>query len=168
MPFRRHVYTDEHEMYREAARRFLAAEAVPYHDEWEQAGETPRSFWLKAGEFGLLCPQVPEAYGGAGGTYRHVNIVTEVAQSLRITGPCFGVHTGIVCDYILRFGTEAQKEKWLPQLVSGHAIGAIAMTEPHAGSDLKAIRTTARRDGDRYTVNVQRRSLRTDGLLTLL
>lgn len=149
----RKLYDQGHEMFREAVRRFLEVEAVPFHRQWEADGETPRSFWRKAGEQGLLCPQVPVAYGGAGADYLHLCIVNEVAQYCGITGPCFPIHSDIVADYVLQFGTESQKLNWLPRMVSGEAIGAIAMTEPGTGSDLRSIATRAHRDGDHYVLN---------------
>lgn len=149
----RKIYDQDHEIFRDAVRRFLEVEAVPFHRQWEANGETPRSFWRKAGEQGLLCPQVPEAYGGSGADYRYLCIVNEVAQYSGITGPCFAIHSDIVADYVLQFGTEEQKQAWLPRMVAGEAIGAIAMTEPGTGSDLRSIATTARRDGDHYVLN---------------
>ena len=149
----RKIYDQDHEIFRDAVRRFLEVEAVPFHRQWEANGETPRSFWRKAGEQGLLCPQVPEAYGGAGADYRYLCVVNEVAQYSGITGPCFAIHSDIVADYVLQFGTEEQKTTWLPGMVSGEVVGAIAMTEPGTGSDLRAIATTARRDGDHYVLN---------------
>lgn len=149
----RKIYDRDQEMFREAVRRFLEAEAVPFHRQWEGEGQTPRAFWRKAGEQGLLCPQIPEAYGGAGADYRYLCIVNEVAQYCGVTGPCFPIHSDIVADYVLQFGSEAQKLEWLPRMVSGEVIGAIAMTEPGTGSDLRSISTKARRDGDHYVLN---------------
>ena len=149
----RKIYDQDHEIFRDAVRRFLEVEAVPFHRQWEANGETPRTFWRKAGEQGLLCSQVPEAYGGAGADYRYLCVVNEVAQYSGITGPCFAIHSDIVADYVLQFGTENQKRSWLPRMVSGEVIGAIAMTEPGTGSDLHSIATTARRDGDHYVLN---------------
>lgn len=149
----RTVYSQEHEIFRDSVRRFLEAEAVPFHGEWEKRGETPRSFWKRAGEQGLLCPQVPECYGGAGGDHRTLCVVNEVAQYCGVTGPCFPIHSDIVADYILTHGSEGQKQAWLPRMVSGDVVGAIAMTEPGTGSDLRSIATKARRDGDGFVLN---------------
>ncbi|WP_317931956.1 acyl-CoA dehydrogenase family protein [Halioxenophilus sp. WMMB6] len=150
---KRTVYNEEHEMFREAFRRFLETEAVPHHDEWEERGIVPREFWLKAGEQGALCPQVPEEYGGVGGDYRYLAVVNEAAASAGITGVNFAVHSDIVSGYLLAYGTEDQKQAWLPRMVSGEVLGAIAMTEPGTGSDLQGIRTTARREGNEYVIN---------------
>lgn len=151
--YARSVYEQEHQIFREAVRRFFEREAVPFHDAWEEAGITPREFWLKAGEQGLLCPQIPEAYGGPGGDYRYLAVVNEESTRAGVTGPNFSVHSDIVAGYLLQYGSEAQKQRWLPAMVAGQAIGAIAMSEPGAGSDLSAVRTTARREGDEYVIN---------------
>lgn len=149
----RTLYSEEHEMFREAVRRFFEKELVPHHEAWEEARMVPRDFWLKAGEQGILCPQVPEAYGGAGADYKYIPIVNEEFALCGASGPNFAVHTDITAQYILNHGTEEQKKAWLPKMVTGEAIAAIAMTEPGAGSDLQAIRTTAVRDGDEYVIN---------------
>ncbi|MBL8837465.1 MAG: acyl-CoA dehydrogenase family protein [Alphaproteobacteria bacterium] len=150
----RRIYEPEHEAFRATVRRFFDAELMPNIAEWEAAGIIPKELWRKAGAAGLLCPTVPEAYGGAGADFRYLCIIDE---ELGYTGQAsftIQTHTDIVAGYIEALGTEAQKKTWLPRMVKGEVIGAIAMTEPHAGSDLKAIRTTARRDGnDRYVIN---------------
>ena len=150
---KRSVYDEDHDMFRDAVRGFFARELEPYYDQWEKDHIVPREFWLKAGEQGLLCPQVPEEYGGPGGDYRYLSVVVEELHLAGATGPGFAVHSDICSAYILNQGTEEQKKHWLPKMVSGEAIAAIAMTEPGTGSDLQGVRTTARRDGDEYVVN---------------
>ncbi|MCB2107620.1 MAG: acyl-CoA dehydrogenase family protein [Rhodobacteraceae bacterium] len=150
---KRNVYGEDHELYRSTVRRFLEKEAVPYHDAWEEDGITPKDFWLKAGAQGLLCPQIPEAYGGPGGDYKYLAIVNEEAGLLGISAANFQVHSDIAAAYVLHFGTEPVKQRLLPKMVAGEAIGAIVMTEPNTGSDLQAVRTTAVRDGDHYVLN---------------
>ena len=150
---KRNVYDEEHDIFRASVRKFLEREAVPHHDAWEEAGITPKAFWIKAGANGLLCPQVPEAYGGPGGDYRYLAVVGEELGLLGLTAPNIAVHSDIIAGYVLHFGTEAQKKKYLPSMVAGETIGAIVMTEPNTGSDLQAIRTTAVRSGDHYVLN---------------
>ena len=150
----RRIYEPEHEAFRATVRRFFDTELMPNIAAWEAAGIIPKALWRKAGAAGLLCPTVPEEYGGAGADFRYLCIIDE---ELGYTGQAsftIQTHTDIVAGYIEALGTEEQKKTWLPRMVKGEVIGAIAMTEPHAGSDLKAIRTTARRDGnDRYVIN---------------
>jgi len=149
-------FREDHFIFQQAARRFVEQELMPNREAWEALGTVPREVWKKAGENGLLCCDLPEAYGGAGGDYLH-NVV--LAQEMARAGggaPAFAGHSEVAVPYILQYGTEAQKRAWLPKAVSGEAIFAIAMTEPHAGSDLQAIRTTARRDGDEYVINGQK------------
>lgn len=149
----RRIYSEEHEIFRASVRRFLEKEAVPNHDEWEAAGITPRSFWLRAGEEGLLCPQIPEEFGGAGGDYRYLAIVGEEVASTGITAANFAVHSDIVSSYIVHYGNEAQQRKYLPDMVAGRKLGSIAMSEPGTGSDLRSIRTTAVRNDAGYLIN---------------
>jgi acyl-CoA dehydrogenase len=150
---KRTIYSEEHEIFRLAVRRLLMAEAVPHYESWEESGGTPDEFWRSAGAHGLLCPQIPEAYGGPGGDYRSLCIVSEELAGLGIMAPNLQVHSDIVSEYLLNHGSEAQKLEWLPRMVAGEVRGAIAMTEPNTGSDLKAIRTTAIRRGDDYVLN---------------
>lgn len=152
----RTVYSEEHEIYRHAVRRFVEREIVPHHAQWEQDGMVSREVWRAAGEQGLLCPFVPEAYGGAGGDFLHVAVVAEELARVDATGPAFHLHSGIVAPYILHYGSETQKQRWLPGMCSGAIIGAIAMSEPAAGSDLAAIRTRAVRDGEDYVIDGQK------------
>lgn len=148
------IYTEEHEMFRKALRKMLDKEAYPYFEQWEAQRDIPRDFWLKLGENGFLCPMVGEAYGGLGLDFGYAAILTEELERVG-AGLASGIalHSDIVTPYIEAYGTEAQKQKWLPKSVTGEFISAIAMTEPGAGSDLAGIQTTARRDGDYYILN---------------
>ncbi len=152
----RTLFSEEHELFRASVRKFVEQELVPHHDAWEEAGKVDRSAWRKAGEAGLLCCDIAEEYGGPGGDFLYNAVVIEELARAAITGPGFMVHSDMMATYIASFGTEEQKKKWLPKMVSAEAIGALAMTEPGAGSDLKAIRTTAVRDGDEYIINGQK------------
>lgn len=152
----RTLFSEEHNMFRESVRRFMEREVVPYHAQWEKDGIVPRELWLKAGEAGLLCCTVPEEYGGLGLDYLFDVVVFEELWRVGASGPGFLIHTDLVATYILSFGTEEQKRHWLPKMVKGEAIGSLGMTEPHAGSDLKAIRTKATRDGDDFLINGQK------------
>jgi acyl-CoA dehydrogenase len=152
----RNLFREEHDIFRESVRRFVEREIVPFHAKWEEDGVVPRELWLKAGAAGLLCCTVPEAYGGLGLDYLFDVVVFEELWRSGASGPGFLIHTDLVATYLLSFGTEEQKRKWLPKMVSGEAIGSLGMTEPHAGSDLKAIRTRAVRDGDDFVINGQK------------
>ena len=152
----RTLFNEEHEMWRESVRRFVEQEIVPFHAKWERDGIVPRELWLKAGEHGLLCCTVPERYGGPGLDYLFDVVVFEELWRVGASGPGFLIHTDLVATYILTFGTEEQKCHWLPKMVKGEAIGSLGMTEPHAGSDLKALRTQANRDGDDFIINGQK------------
>ena len=148
----RSVLSEDHEIFRRSVRHFIDTELVPHHPAWEEAGIVPREVWRKAGAAGLLCCDIPVDYGGAGGDFGHCAVVTEELARANLSGPGFVVHSDMVATYITRFGTEAQKRRWLPGMCDGTLIGAIAMTEPDAGSDLKGMRSRARRDGDSYVV----------------
>ncbi len=152
----RNIYTSDHELFRDAVRRFVEAEITPYHAQWEKDGVVSREVWRAAGANGLLCSFVPEQYGGPGGDFLHTAIVIEELAKVEATGPAFHLHSGIVAPYVLHYGTEAQKQRWLPGMCAGEIIGAIAMTEPGAGSDLQGMRSRAVRDGDDYVVNGQK------------
>ena len=152
----RTVFNEEHEIFRASVRRFIEQEIAPHHGEWEKSGIVPRQTWLKAGQAGLLCCNVPDIYGGMGGTFLHSAVVIEELARAGATGPAFSLHSDIVAPYIVAYGTEEQKHRWLPGMASGEALGAIAMTEPSGGSDLKAMRTTALRDGDDFVINGQK------------
>lgn len=152
----RTLFREEHEMFRQSVRKFVEKEIVPYHAQWEKDGIVPRELWRKAGAQGMLCCTVPEEYGGLGLDYLFDVVVFEELWRAGASGPGFLIHTDLVATYILSFGTEEQKRKFLPKMVSGEWIGSLGMTEPHAGSDLKAIRTKAIRDGDAFLINGQK------------
>lgn len=152
----RSLFREEHNIFRESVRRFVEREIIPFHAKWEEEGCVPRELWLKAGAEGLLCCTVPEEYGGLGLDYLFDVVVFEELWRAGTSGPGFLIHTDLVATYILSFGTEAQKREWLPKMVKGEAIGSLGMTEPHAGSDLKAIRTKATREGDEFIINGQK------------
>ncbi len=149
-------YTEEHRIFREAARRFFAKEVSPYVDEWEEAGIVPKSVWRKMGEQGFLCMDVPEEYGGLGADFLYSVILTEELGKTGNTGLVAPLHSDIVVPYITSFGSEELKKKYLPGCISGELITAVAMTEPNTGSDLAAIRTTAVEDGDNVVINGQK------------
>ncbi len=149
----RKLFSAEHEIFRAQVARFMEREIVPFHDQWEKDGQIAREVWNKAGSAGLLCPTVPEEYGGAGADFLFSAIVLEELARVGATGPGFSLHSDIVAPYILHYGSETQKQTWLPRLVSGEAVSAIAMTEPGAGSDLQGVRTSAVRDGNDLVVN---------------
>lgn len=154
MPERPSIYEQEHEDFRTSVRAFMEKEVVPHHDQWEKDGQVSREVWLKAGEAGLLCFDVEEEYGGAGvSDFRYNTIVAEELARVGASGPGFPVHSDIIVPYISQLATPEQKQRWLPGLVSGEIISAIAMTEPGAGSDLQGIRTTAVDKGDHYVLN---------------
>lgn len=137
----------------EQARRFVAQEFAPHIDRWHEAGMYEREVWTKAGAAGLLCPSMPEEYGGAGGSFAHEAVID---REFSLAGfDAFGapLHSGIVAPYILHYGTEAQKKRWLPKLATGQLVGAIAMTEPGTGSDLQGVRTSAKKSGNGYVLN---------------
>jgi acyl-CoA dehydrogenase len=151
--------TEELSILRDQTRRFLERELAPHRERWEKAGVVDQDAWRKAGAAGLLCASIPEAYGGGGGTRAHDVVIAEEIGRAGLAGGFgagAGVHSNIVAHYVLAYGSEAQKQRWLPAMASGELIGAIAMTEPGAGSDLQSIRTTARRDGDEYVLNGQK------------
>lgn len=149
----RKVYREDHEMFRDQVRRFVDREIVPFHDEWEKQGYVPKSLWLKAGQEGLLCVMAPEDHGGAGGDYGHSAVLIEELARANATAIGFTTHSEIVSNYIVAYGNDEQKQRWLPKMVAGEMIGVIAMTEPGIGSDLRSMRTTVRRDGDQYVLN---------------
>jgi acyl-CoA dehydrogenase len=148
----RAVYDADMELFRDQVRKFYAQHLIPHLDRWEEEGVIDRDFWLACGEAGILCPQVPAEYGGLGLDYRYNAVIGE---ELSYAGSSAGItlQSDIVVDYIINYGSEEQKQRWLPGMVSGEVITAIAMTEPGAGSDLQGIRTTARRDGNHYVVS---------------
>ena len=147
---------EDHEQFRDQVRKFVQREIAPHHHAWEKTGVVSRDAWLKAGREGLLLCAIPEAYGGGGGDFGHSIVVIEELMRVLASGPGFPLHSDIVAPYILAYGTEEQKQKWLPRMARGEVIGAIAMTEPGIGSDLKSVRTTARREGDHYVLTGQK------------
>jgi acyl-CoA dehydrogenase len=152
--------TEAHAAFRATVRRFIADEITPHHAQWEREGQVPRELWQRAGELGLLCLTVPEAYGGAGADFGFAAIVTEEMARAGATGPLFYLHSDIVAPYLVHYGTEAQKQHWLPRLARGECIAAIGMTEPGAGSDLASLRTRAEPepgpDGGHWKINGQK------------
>jgi acyl-CoA dehydrogenase len=152
----RTIFTPEHETFRDTVRRFIETEVTPHHAEWEKVGQVPRSLWKKAGELGLLCVNAPEAYGGQGADFLYSAILIEEMARAGATGPTFYLHSDIVAPYLVDFGTEAQKAKWLPRMATGDVVVALGMSEPSGGSDVQNIRTQAIRDGDEYVINGQK------------
>ncbi|MCU0882659.1 MAG: acyl-CoA dehydrogenase family protein [Hyphomonadaceae bacterium] len=145
---------EELNIFADAVTSFFAKEAPPEETaRWREAGIVPKSFWKKAGEAGLLCASMPEEYGGAGGDFRHESVLMEVQGRMGVDGFGGSLHNAIVAPYILHYGSEEQKQKWLPRMATGELIGAIAMTEPGAGSDLQGIKTTALKSGNQYVIN---------------
>ncbi len=152
MDYRSPWLDDELDMFREAARRFIRQEIVPNDDRWREQHHVDRALWNKAGEVGLLCTDIPAEYGGVGGDARHEAVVAEEMGRHGISSFGHVVHS-ILAHYVLNYGSEEQKHRWLPRMASGELVGAIAMTEPGAGSDLQAVKTRAGRDGDHYVLN---------------
>jgi alkylation response protein AidB-like acyl-CoA dehydrogenase len=149
----RTIFTADHDEFRKNVRRFLEEECVPHHARWEEQQHVDREIWRRAGELGLLCLTVPEEYGGMGGDRLYSTVLMEEQSYAGVTGPGFAVHSDIVANYILNFGTEEQKHAWLPKMASGEAVGAVAMTEPGTGSDLQSVKARAELDGDDYIIN---------------
>ncbi len=147
------LYTSEHQIFRDSARRFFEKEVKPHHARWEEEGIVPRALWRKAGEQGLLCMSVPEQYGGPGGDFLYSVIAIEEQGRIAASGPGFSLHTDITTPYFMAYASEEQKKHWLPKMVSGEVITAIAMTEPGTGSDLQSVRTTAVKDGNELVIN---------------
>ncbi|WP_369656458.1 acyl-CoA dehydrogenase family protein [Variovorax sp. V213] len=144
----RTLFGADHEAFRDSFRRFMDKEIAPFHEAWEEQGYVDRAVWSKAGENGFLCMALPEEYGGAGADLLYSVIQFEELWARGFTGIGFGLHSEIVAPYILRYGTEEQKRRHLPRLASGEMVGAIAMSEPGAGSDLQAVKTSALRQPD--------------------
>jgi acyl-CoA dehydrogenase len=138
---------------RGAARKFFTTELGPHQARWEEQGMVDRDAWTKTGAAGFLLAEMPVEYGGSGGDYRHETVIMEEQLRAGASGLGSQVHSQIVAPYFLNYGTEEQKQKWLPKMATGECVGAIAMTEPNTGSDLQGVRTTAIRDGDEYVIN---------------
>ncbi len=144
----RTLFSPDHEGFRDSFRRFVEKEIAPFHDAWEEQGYVDREVWRKAGENGFLCMTMPEAYGGAGADRLYSVAQMEEIARAGVSGIGFGLHSEIVAPYVLHYGTEAQKQHYLPRLATGEMVGAIAMSEPAAGSDLQGVKTTALRQPD--------------------
>lgn len=154
--FDRPMFQPEHEAFRRQVRRFIAARITPNHREWERAGGVPREVWREAGDLGMLCCTVDEHDGGFGADYLFSVIALEEMAYAHAPGPGFGIHSEMAVPYLSNFGTPEQKALWLPRLARGEAIAGVALTEPGAGSDLKRIRTRARREGDGWRLSGQK------------
>ncbi|MEM0985751.1 MAG: acyl-CoA dehydrogenase family protein [Pseudomonadota bacterium] len=144
---------EEISMFSDAVGQFFEKECQPHVQQWRKDGVVARDAWYKAGELGLLCASMPEEYGGAGGDFRHEAVIIEQQQWKGIDGFGITLHNAIVAPYILHYGSEEQKQRWLPKLATGELVCAIAMTEPGTGSDLQNIKTTAKKDGNGYVIN---------------
>jgi len=149
----RTLYREEHDLFRQSFRRFVERVIKPHQERWRAEGMVDREAWRKAGQGGFLCPWLEEAYGGPGGDFLHSCVVMEELAQAYESGFAISLHSDVVVPYIHEFGSEEQKQRWLPGCASGELVTAIAMTEPGTGSDLAAIATTATRDGDAYVIN---------------
>eukprot|EP01006_Ploeotia_vitrea_P060781 TRINITY_DN76542_c0_g1_i1.p1 TRINITY_DN76542_c0_g1~~TRINITY_DN76542_c0_g1_i1.p1 ORF type:complete len:427 (-),score=56.77 TRINITY_DN76542_c0_g1_i1:74-1225(-) len=149
----RNVFDSDHDTFRASVRRFFEERVVPFHKEWEKQGFCPRSLWKEAGENGFLGVAMPEEYGGAGTDILYSSVIWEEQSYAGASGPGFHLHSEIVMPYLLNYGSEEQKKNYLPKLASGDCIGAIAMTEPSAGSDLQGIKTNAVRKDGQWVIN---------------
>ncbi|XP_059154751.1 long-chain specific acyl-CoA dehydrogenase, mitochondrial-like [Physella acuta] len=149
----RRIFNEDHDIFRQTARRFFQEEIIPNHDKWENDGQVSRECWEKAGAMGLLGVDTPESHGGLGGDFLMAAIVIEEQGYSNCSGPGWALHSHIVMPYISHYGNKEQIEKFLPQMTAGKCIGAIAMTEPGAGSDLQGVKTNAKKDGSDYILN---------------
>jgi alkylation response protein AidB-like acyl-CoA dehydrogenase len=149
----RNLFNSDHDAFRETVRKFYEKEVIPYTERYEQQQHVDRDLWNKAGALGLLCPTMPEEYGGAGVDRLYSMILIEEQAYAGDSATGFSLHSDIVANYINNFSNEKQKQYWLPQMATGEVVTAIAMTEPGTGSDLQAVRTSAILDGDEYVIN---------------
>ena len=149
----RTAYNEDHEAFRQSVRQFLLKEVAPNAKQWQEDGIVPKSIWPKAGEVGMLCPTVPVEYGGLGLDFGYNAIVDEESAYYGGAATGFSLQSDIVVNYITSYGSEEQKKHWLPKMISGEVITAIAMTEPGTGSDLQGMKTTAKKDGNHYVIN---------------
>nr|XP_023683565.1 long-chain specific acyl-CoA dehydrogenase, mitochondrial [Paramormyrops kingsleyae] len=149
----RRIFSEDHDLFRQNVRRFFQEEVVPHHNQWEKAGEVSRELWEKAGQQGLLGVNISEEQGGVGGDLLSSAVVWEEQMYCNCSGPGFSLHSDIVMPYICSYGSKAQVQRFIPQLAAGKCIGAIAMTEPGAGSDLQGVRTFAKKDGNDWILN---------------